>query len=162
MAGEFSLAILCELQRSSIDQVLNLILQRQTIICIMPRAIRMISTPCLRILVRRGSLRARMRVYHHNQVHPQHVLQCLWQWHVYLGELPLRSFHPWPIFGLMLTKSLLGSRHGRKLGWSPGILSHGRLSNDLISNHDCFPHMVATVLTKLVDKIGRASCRERV
>ena len=90
-----------------VNHILNLVFQGPTIIRIVPQDARMISTPCIWIVVRRGSLRVWMRVYHRDQIHLQHVLQCLWQWHVDSGEMPLRSFYPW------LIVSLLSSRRPR-------------------------------------------------
>ena len=77
LAEEFSLAILCELQHSFVDQTLDFVPQRPTIVCIMSRTIGMIGTPGIWIVAGRKSFGVRMRVYHRNQIHLQNVLQCL-------------------------------------------------------------------------------------
>ena len=74
----------------SINHILNLVFQCPTIISIMPRTVGMIGTPCIGIVVRRRSFGIWMRLFQRNQIHPQHVLQCLRQWHVDFGKLSPR------------------------------------------------------------------------
>ena len=88
MAEEFSLTILCELQHSFIDQVLNLIFQCPTAISVMPQTIGMISASHIRVVLRRGGVGILRRILQCYQLHLQHVLQYLSRGHVDFGELP--------------------------------------------------------------------------
>ena len=83
-----------ELDLFGIDHVLNFVLQCPTVLSIVPRAIRMISTPRFWVVAWRGGLGIGRRVNHRNQVHFQHVLQCLGPWHVDVGELSFRLVRP--------------------------------------------------------------------
>ena len=103
-----------------VNHVLNLVFQHPTIVSIMPRTAGMISTYCIRIVVRRRSFRVWMKSYQSNQIHPQHVLQCLRQWHVDVGKLS---------FGLVLPSLI-----------SPLLLSMRYRTED----QDC-PHMLVVV-----------------
>ena len=53
-----------------INHILNLVFQCPTIVSIMPWAVGMVCTPCIRIVVRGRSLKIQMRSYQRNQIHP--------------------------------------------------------------------------------------------
>ena len=71
MIETFQLTILCEFQCSFINQVFNFVFQPPTVVSIMPRAIGVVCTSCIRIVVRERSLGIWMRSYQRNQIHPQ-------------------------------------------------------------------------------------------
>ena len=107
MVEEFSLTILCEFQCSFVNQVLNFVLQVPTVVSIMPRAVGMVCTPCIRIVVRCRGLRIRMRSYQRHQIQSQQVLQSLGQRHVELGKLPLGPLRLTLINRLFMARLLL-------------------------------------------------------
>ena len=103
----FQLTILCEFQCSFINQVLNFVLQLPTVVSIMPRAVGMVCTPCIRIVVRRRSLGIRMRSYQRHQILSQQVLHSLGQRHVELGKLLLGPIRLTLINRLFMARLLL-------------------------------------------------------
>ena len=121
----------------------------------MPRTVGVISTPCIRLVARRGSIGIPRRILQRDQIHIQHVLQDLQHRHVEFGTLPIGCILFMPITLLLLERSLLGSRCGSNLERSAlhqtNFLSHRGMINDSVPNSSCFPHVGASVLMKLVD-----------
>ena len=151
MAEEFSLTILCELQHSFIDQVLNLIFQHPTTVSVISRTVWVVRTPCIWIVHWRGGVGILRRILQRNQLGLQHVLQCLSQWHVDFGKASFRCIPLMLITLFLLARLWRSSILERSTLHPTNFLSHQGMINDLIPNLDWLLHTVTSVLMKLTD-----------
>ena len=72
---DFHLAVWHEPQHSNVNQILNLVLQGPTVVGVVSRAVGVVNTKCVGMIVRRGDIGLLRRVLYGKQIDLQQALQ---------------------------------------------------------------------------------------